>query len=444
MDVKLGASAFGSTQAAATFLPCLGLAPNTPLHSLSSANAEQAFIEHDATAAVVLFAPLAMCLQQSGLPPEQAAEHWCKQAKQAIRLVKQQRKQVLLFNAQAAALHWQAFHNSCQARWPEWQTQAPLAKAPASKPFYELMAFAMLQARPALRQLHQQLEALAQPLPESAPLPNLNALAEQMCHGEQALQQQPELQQENTLLQEQLHQVQEALETTLHSHQQEVTTFKNEQAQLKQAQAKGKQEQAALSKQLQSAQAELTTANKTVATLRSELQQLTSTHQTWQQQAKAAKASAAKHAHTLEQQLSQLKQSTAQVQQENTLLLEQLFAVQEALEQELIEKTTQLTAEQQAKLFAQQKNRLAVQIAAIRESAWFNAGWYTQTYPDVARSGADPAEHYVRYGAQVGRNPGPGFNTTAYVTRYSDIASGNMNPLYHFITYGEAEGRKPD
>ncbi|WP_019936142.1 hypothetical protein [Oceanimonas smirnovii] len=409
MDVKLGASAFGSTQAAATFLPCLGLAPNTSLHSLSSANAEQAFIEHDATAAVVLFAPLAMCLQQSGLPPEQAAEHWCKQAEQAIRLVKQQRKQVLLFNAQAAALHWQAFHNSCQARWPEWQTQAPLAKAPASKPFYELMAFAMLQARPALRQLHQQLEALAQPLPESAPLPNLNALAEQMCHGEQALQQQPELQQENTLLQEQLHQVQEALEAT---------------------------------------QTNLNQANKTVETLRSELQQLTSTHQTQQQQAKAAKASAAEHAQTLEQQLSQLKQSTAQVQQrlqqENTLLLEQLFAVQEALEQELIEKTTQLTAEQQAELFAQQKNKLAVQIAAIRESAWFNAGWYTQTYPDVARSGADPAEHYVRYGAQVGRNPGPGFNTTAYVTRYSDIASGNMNPLYHFIMYGEAEGRKPD
>ncbi|MFH7588131.1 hypothetical protein, partial [Oceanimonas smirnovii] len=248
-------------------------------------------------------------------------------------------------------------------------------------------------------------------------------------------------------------------EATLHSHQQEVTTFKNEQAdlskqlnsaqqQLKQAQANSKQEQAALSKKLDGAQAELTKANNTVATLRSELQQLTSTHQTWQQEAKAAKASAAKHAQTLEQQLSQLKQSSAQVQQtlqqENTLLLEQLFAVQEALEQELIERTTQLTAEQQAELFAQQKNRLAVQIAAIRESAWFNAGWYTQTYPDVARSGADPAEHYVRYGAQVGRNPGPGFNTTAYVTRYSDIASGNMNPLYHFITYGEAEGRKPD
>ncbi|MFH7588124.1 hypothetical protein, partial [Oceanimonas smirnovii] len=315
MDVKLGASAFGSTQAAATFLPCLGLAPNTPLHSLSSADAEQAFIEHDATAAVVLFAPLAMCLQQSGLPPEQAAEHWCQQAEQAIRLVKQQRKQVLLFNAQAAALHWQAFYNSCQARWPEWQTQAPLAKAPASQPFYELVAFAMLQARPALRQLHQQLEALAQPLPESAPLPNLNALAEQVCHGEQALQQQPELQQENTLLQEQLHQVQEALEATLHSHQQEVTTFKNEQAdlskqlesaqqQLKQAQANSKQEQAALSKKLDGAQAELTKANNTVATLQSELQQLTSTHQT-QQQA---------------------------LQQENTLILEQLHQVQEALE----------------------------------------------------------------------------------------------------------------
>jgi len=43
-----------------------------------------------------------------------------------------------------------------------------------------------------------------------------------------------------------------------------------------------------------------------------------------------------------------------------------------------------------------------------REAAAFDPGWYLAAYPDVALSGLDPLEHYLRYGAPLGRAPGPG------------------------------------
>src|SRR5688572_20439802 len=37
----------------------------------------------------------------------------------------------------------------------------------------------------------------------------------------------------------------------------------------------------------------------------------------------------------------------------------------------------------------------------------FNARWYLERYPDVARSGMDPLEHYRHFGRPEGRQPGP-------------------------------------
>jgi len=39
------------------------------------------------------------------------------------------------------------------------------------------------------------------------------------------------------------------------------------------------------------------------------------------------------------------------------------------------------------------------------------SSWYYHQYPDVANIGADPAEHYLLYGAAEGRNPSPGIDT---------------------------------
>lgn len=50
----------------------------------------------------------------------------------------------------------------------------------------------------------------------------------------------------------------------------------------------------------------------------------------------------------------------------------------------------------------------------IRASGLFDVDWYLATYPDVAASGLDPIDHYLRIGAALGYNPNPLFDTNYY------------------------------
>ncbi|CAG9255576.1 hypothetical protein PUN4_240021 [Paraburkholderia unamae] len=77
----------------------------------------------------------------------------------------------------------------------------------------------------------------------------------------------------------------------------------------------------------------------------------------------------------------------------------------------------------------------------VRRSVYFDRNWYLETYPDVATNGLEPAEHYVRYGAAEGREPGPWFSGKDYVERNGDLQGAQVNPLVHYMTYGRAEGR---
>ncbi|MEO0465149.1 MAG: glycosyltransferase family 2 protein [Pseudomonadota bacterium] len=84
---------------------------------------------------------------------------------------------------------------------------------------------------------------------------------------------------------------------------------------------------------------------------------------------------------------------------------------------------------------------LEKQIAAIRKTGHVHRNWYLETYPDVARLGMEPAEHYLKYGAIMGRNPGTSFDTKLYLERYPDVAETGMNPLLHYARFGKKEGR---
>ena len=48
-----------------------------------------------------------------------------------------------------------------------------------------------------------------------------------------------------------------------------------------------------------------------------------------------------------------------------------------------------------------------IELAALRSSGDFDAAWYQQAYPDVAMSGMDPGEHFLKIGKRLGRRPGP-------------------------------------
>lgn len=77
----------------------------------------------------------------------------------------------------------------------------------------------------------------------------------------------------------------------------------------------------------------------------------------------------------------------------------------------------------------------------IANSKFFNAEWYLEQYPQVAKAGIDPALHYTLYGFGEGRDPSEFFSTRAYLQIYADVAKAGINPLVHYIQHGEKEGR---
>ena len=69
--------------------------------------------------------------------------------------------------------------------------------------------------------------------------------------------------------------------------------------------------------------------------------------------------------------------------------------------------------------------------------------WYRAMNPDVAASGADPADHFLRHGWREGRDPIAGFSVRDYLELYPDIAEAGINPFLHWLKAGKAEGRLP-
>ena len=86
-------------------------------------------------------------------------------------------------------------------------------------------------------------------------------------------------------------------------------------------------------------------------------------------------------------------------------------------------------------------NRSREDVALVRESGLFDEAWYLRRYPDVARVGLDPAEHFVRFGGLLGRAPSAAFDTGYYLEAYPDVATAGLNPLVHFLLHGRAAGR---
>jgi hypothetical protein len=87
------------------------------------------------------------------------------------------------------------------------------------------------------------------------------------------------------------------------------------------------------------------------------------------------------------------------------------------------------------------KIRHAIQLVETAEE--FDANWYLARYRDVGMMGMSPAEHYIRLGARLLRDPGPGFSTRHYLSTYPDVARASINPFVHYLVHGRKEGRHP-
>jgi hypothetical protein len=81
------------------------------------------------------------------------------------------------------------------------------------------------------------------------------------------------------------------------------------------------------------------------------------------------------------------------------------------------------------------------ELAAIRNSAFFDAEFYLSSNPDVRPSGMDAASHYLAYGGREGRDPGPFFSTREYLAKFPDVAASGLNALAHYEMFGRREMR---
>ncbi len=159
--------------------------------------------------------------------------------------------------------------------------------------------------------------------------------------------------------------------------------------------------------------------------------------------------------------------ATAGLEQENALLLDQLFKVQEQLEDYYLQlqqlKKAQQSNQQAAETgrqlrlaaFAEllqlsQKEAVFASADTLSDSAvvlasdLFDPLWYLQHYLPAQQDGSvlDALKHFVTIGTAEGFNPGPAFDATAYLTLHRDVAAAQMNALVHFERHGRAEGRQ--
>lgn len=89
-----------------------------------------------------------------------------------------------------------------------------------------------------------------------------------------------------------------------------------------------------------------------------------------------------------------------------------------------------------APAYASEEGRL------LASSGLFDESWYVQKYPEVARTGLQPVEHFLRLGAPELKDPGPEFSTAGYLQHNPDVEDANINPLLHYVVHGKAEGRR--
>jgi len=78
----------------------------------------------------------------------------------------------------------------------------------------------------------------------------------------------------------------------------------------------------------------------------------------------------------------------------------------------------------------------------IQKSGLFDLKHYLFAYPDVRYKELDPITHYIKYGAQEGRNPNKDFDTNAYLNNNPDVKASKLNPFVHYILYGKKEHRR--
>jgi hypothetical protein len=464
----------------------------------------------------------------AGLTPNEASEQWQQQATKLLAWLKFNRRRVCLVETDALLSADANLLPLCERLGVTEPVPDMLSvQPPHINPLHLLFALQALRQSEQGAVLLAELDASTLPLTGKSfvePVIGLNELAYQLQDEssraqanidsvqvliEQQKQQNHELerqlnearqlsQQQAQLNENNLQQSRKALEAL----QQQLRTYKDESAllldqlhlvqeELETVLIREKQQAEANKQSLQRKQADLHTVETELAGLKVEHESLLAQHKTTsanvqslEKQSRELKGRAERAETELKSEKAaaqQLTEQNSQLQQENTLLLEQLHLVQEALEQKFHSQQqleTQLSDSDAALAVANseiaklqnelnrikssrfyslikasqpkpkskavnKKRKLQRDVRKLKASSLFDPEWYLMTHADVAQENMDPAEHYIKFGAAEGRDPSPHFNTGWYLQVNPDVAESAINPLIHFMEHGRAEGRAP-
>ncbi|WP_116473339.1 hypothetical protein [Zobellella maritima] len=396
-------------------------------------------------ACLLLYSPahiaVAYALEQ-GLSPSVALQQWHTALEQCLRFYRRHRRQTLLINVTHAVLAPQELQQHCRQHFGI--NAKPVTLEPMAPPaeLNLLLAQRLIMQHAELADLLQELEAGTTPLLNHDAPPNINIdllhrllikQAQECAQHSDLLGQLEEKQQENNQLLAQLHRAQEDLEALRQKNTSNENARHQYQTQLHD-----------LDEKHQRLQARLDSLNLDHDNTQAELQLL-------QQHNKGVE----EENDMLLQQLHQVQEELERYYLNNQQLIRQLDEQQQQIQRNhrVLRKITssiswKITTPLRAwgKLFrptSPEQRKLKKQLRMLASSELFNADWYLSTYPDVAESGMDPGEHYLKFGADEGRNPGPHFDTQGYLRLNPNAAETELNPLVHYLKFGQEEGRQP-
>src|SRR5437868_3983748 len=76
-----------------------------------------------------------------------------------------------------------------------------------------------------------------------------------------------------------------------------------------------------------------------------------------------------------------------------------------------------------------QARKLETAANIIRNSEFFDPGWYVAKNVGGLKVTGDVALHYLRYARRYGFDPGPHFSSRRYLELYPDVAAEDIDPL---------------
>lgn len=422
-------------------------------------------------------------LLQQGKSLNDAVLSWHQQMVSILELQQQHRRQLQLAQADGLLL------NPAQA--PGWFAKSFSAIADVTQRFshdiYSLIASQALRQNHEAHITRERLIACSLPLLDD-PYINFDLEVMQQTAIVSKKQQLEEYKGENELILQQLFQAQEELDQLLVENK----TLVKECQVLKQAR---EDEVAGLTNKLKASEQALRTSKNQQSKLQNQQSKLQNQHDELKTQLTESQTSLEKASRAHEE----TKQKLSESENKNELLLQQLTQTQKDLEQNLFhyrqlendskhqqmqyqrmqskleQKLKKAAAEEvnikhqlaaaqselkvisASKLWksvepvrklskalnvkSRKREQLQQDVALIMTSEYFDIIWYLQSYSDVAESGMNPAEHYLCFGAEEGRAPGPLFDSNWYLSQYPDVAESGINPLLHYVKFGAQEGR---